>query len=72
MGLMQEHLPDEGVTSMTRDIHAKDLASFDAAFLSNSYDIVPVGRIDADSTHSGHPMIGRLVRAYDRIPSERM
>jgi branched-subunit amino acid aminotransferase/4-amino-4-deoxychorismate lyase len=46
MQLVEPRLPDAGLATRHGPVHLRDVASYRAAFVTNSRGIVPVGRID--------------------------
>ena len=68
MQLVEPRLGDEGLPTRRGRVHLADIASFDAAFLTNARGIAPVGRIDEVQLPVDGELMASLDRVYDDVP----
>ena len=68
MQLVEPRLPAAGVASHREPVRLADLSSFDAAFVTNSRGIAPVGRIDEVAYAVDEDMMAALAGVYAAVP----
>ncbi len=68
MQLVEPRLPAAGVASHREPVRLADLPSFDAAFVTNSRGIAPVGRIDEVAYAVDEDMMAALAGVYAAVP----
>ena len=68
MLLLMRHGPDAGIPVESRPVRVQELAGLDAAFLTSSYGVAPVGEVDDREWPGVHPLVDRVAAAYRDIP----
>ena len=68
MLLLLRHAPAAGISVESRQVRVHELAELDAAFVSNSWGVTPVGEIDDVAWPVAHPVVDRLVATYRDVP----
>ncbi|HEY3904710.1 MAG TPA: aminotransferase class IV [Streptosporangiaceae bacterium] len=72
MQLVQQHLGDFGLTYRNAPVHLTDVASFDAAFVTNARGIAPVAAIDEVTLPVNIGLMARLDKAYESASWDRI
>jgi branched-subunit amino acid aminotransferase/4-amino-4-deoxychorismate lyase len=70
MLLLLRHAPAAGVPVASRPVRVQELVDLDAAFLCNSWGVVPVAEVDDVAWPAAHPVVDRLVATYRDVPLE--
>lgn len=68
MQLVTRTLAERGLPPRHDTIHITDLASFRAAFVTNSLGVAPVGQIDDQILPTDPKFIRNLTQAYESVP----
>jgi branched-subunit amino acid aminotransferase/4-amino-4-deoxychorismate lyase len=68
MGLLERKLGDAGLPSRRRTVRLADLSSYDAAFITNSTGIAPVGRIDNLTFSVDAELMKTVTQVYESTP----
>ena len=72
MQILQRTLPNHGVPTRKIPVHTADLASFTAAFVTNSHGIAPVGQVDQLVLPTDNTLIRTLTHAYESADWDRI
>jgi branched-subunit amino acid aminotransferase/4-amino-4-deoxychorismate lyase len=70
MLLLLRHAPAAGVPVTSRPVRVQELVDLDAAFLCNSWGVVPVAEVDDVAWPAAHPVVDRLVATYRDVPQD--
>ncbi len=70
--LLERALPAAGIPTLRRPITVGSAASYEAAFLTNSIGVTPVGRIGELAFVADHPVIARIREVYAGLPWDRL
>lgn len=65
MQLLERHLPGHGIATRRNPVTISGLASFTAAFVTNSHGIAPVGQIDEVTLPVDATLMRALTQAYE-------
>ena len=68
--LLEPALAERGLPSVRRPVHLDDLSSFDAAFVTNSWGVAPIGTVDGIKLAQDADLARTLITAYDSVPWE--
>jgi branched-subunit amino acid aminotransferase/4-amino-4-deoxychorismate lyase len=72
MQLIQQHLDDFGLSYRNAPVHLTDVASFDAAFVTNARGIAPVAAIDEVTLPVNIGLMAKLDKAYESATWDRI
>ncbi len=68
MQLLEERLPDQGVTVQRKGVRVDDIATLDGAFLTSARGIASVGAVDDVDLTIDPDRMRRLEKAYSAVP----
>jgi len=68
MQLLEERLPDRGVTVQRKGVRVADIATLDGAFLTSARGIASVGAVDDVELTIDPDRMRRLEEAYAAVP----
>jgi len=72
MQLLQQRLSDFGLTYRYAPVHLADVASFDAAFVTNARGIAPVAAIDEVTLPVNVGLMAKLDKVYESVAWDRI
>jgi hypothetical protein len=72
MQLVTRALAERGMPSRLAPVRIADLSSFQAAFVTNSLGVVPVGQVDEEPLHADPKFTRALADANESVPWDRI
>ncbi|RJQ82834.1 class IV aminotransferase [Pseudonocardiaceae bacterium YIM PH 21723] len=66
--LVRRQLTAAGVPMIDRRVRLTDVPSFDGAFLTNSWGVIPVSAVDDHAVPLGNPLADAIIRRYGQTP----